>query len=203
VAAVRRSGQAPGLLAAALAAAALSIVPVRAAEICEGCWEVGGRGAALIPGDEGGLEPTWGVGAFATFHFRPYWSAGFSLDRYPGSIEDGPDETLTLLMVRGALTFRAEREQRTRPYGFFGAGVAYDHVAAEEVTIATQTGPVSARTQPDSDTGVAYCLGAGGHTALGSRTWLRYEGQWTSWSTFGIAPDALRLVVTLTRRLGR
>ncbi len=175
-----------------------------AAEICEGCWEVGGRGAFLLPGDEGGLEPTWGAGAFGAFHFRPFWSVGLALDRYPGSIEDGPDETLTMFMVRGTFTFRAERDQRTRPYGFFGAGVAFDQVGSDERVISLPGGgAISSRSKPDSDAGVAYAFGLGGHTSLTDRTWLRFEGQWTTWSTFGIAPDALRIVVTWTRRLGR
>ncbi len=190
-------------LAAALLAVSTAIPFASGAEICEGCWEVGGSTAYLLPGDEGGLEPTWGAGAFGAFHFRPYWSVGFGLDRYPGSIENGPDETLTFLTVRGTLTFRSERDQRTRPYGFFGAGVAFDQVGTDEAVISTQTGPISARSEADSDVGVAYALGVGGHMSLGKRSWLRFEGQYTTWSTFGIAPDAFRFIIAWTRRLGR
>lgn len=174
-----------------------------AEDICEGCWELGGRGSVLLPGSDTGLEPVVGLGGFGSFHFRPYWSVEFSLDRHPGAIEDGPDETLTLFSVRGAYTLRSARDQRHRPFIYLGVGIAADQIGTIERTISTPAGPVTARTDPDSDTGVAYLLGGGGLSHLKGRLWLRYEGQWLTWSTFGLQQDGVRLMATLTWRMGR
>lgn len=189
--------------AAALLAAACSLGAIQAADICEGCWEIGGRAGAMIPSAETGMDPSLGIGAFGAFHFRPYWAVEFGLDRHPGRIENGPDETVTFFTVRGAFTFRAVRERRTRPYIFMGMGLGYDQVGTSERSVATPFGRVTARTRPDSDAGLAYVLGAGALTHLKGRLWLRYEGQWITWSTFGLGQDGLRALGTLTWRLGR
>lgn len=176
---------------------------VRAAEICERCWELGGRAGALFPSEESGLDPSAGLGAFGAFHFRPYWAVEFGLDRHPGRIKDGPDETLTFFMIRGAFTFRAAREQRTRPFVFMAAGLAYDQVGTQERSISSTVGRLRVRTKPDSEAGIAYSLGAGGLTNLRGRLWVRYEAQWITWSTFGLEQTGLRALGTLTWRLGR
>jgi hypothetical protein len=173
------------------------------AELCEACWEVGGRAGVMAPSEDAGLGTTPGVGAFGLFHFRRFWSVQFGLDRHPGAIDQGPDETLTFFLVRGAFTFRAERDQRTRPFAFFGAGLVFDHVGTDEREITTPAGSIRARSDPDSDTGPAYIFGVGGVTSLKERTWLRYEAQWITWSTFGIGQEGFRVLAALTWRLGR
>lgn len=191
-------------LASALIIVAVSTVGFAAAEdICEGCWEVGGRGGVLLPGQDTGLNPSAGFGGFGSFHFRPFWAVEFGLDRHPGSVKDGPDETVTLLMIRGAFTFRSSRDQRTRPFMTGGLGLAFDQIGTSERTITTPAGRVSARSNADSSTGVAYEISAGALTWLRGRLWLRYEGQWVTWSTFGIDQEGFRILGSLTWRMGR
>ncbi|HXI03489.1 MAG TPA: hypothetical protein VNI57_09970 [Candidatus Saccharimonadales bacterium] len=190
-------------LAAVLLTACGFVSLLPAADLCEGCWELGGRGSLLLPGGGSGLKTTEGIGAFAAFRFRPYWAIHFGLDRLPGSVEDGPDETLTLLMVRGAYTFRSSRDQRTRPFGYFGAGLIQDQVRPQSRSVATAVGRVTVRSGPDSDSGIVYTLGGGSLTSFGTRTWLRLEGQWITWATFGIGENSFRILATLSFRVGR
>jgi hypothetical protein len=102
------------LLATALGLA-IAVGSAPAAEICEGCWEIGGRAGYLATSDDVGAESSALLGATGRFHFRPYWSLEFALDLFSGETPSGPDETLTFLTVSGAYTVRAAREQRTRP----------------------------------------------------------------------------------------
>lgn len=190
-------------LAAVLLTACGFISLLPAADLCEGCWEIGGRGSVLLPGSGSGMKTTGGVGAFAAFRFRPFWAVHIGLDRLPGSIKDGPKETLTLLTVRGAYTFRSSRDQRTRPFMSFGSGLIYDQVRPETRSLATQLGRVTVRSGPDSDTGLVYTLGGGSLTSFGTRTWLRLEGEWISWSTFGIGESRFRILGTISFRVGR
>ncbi len=174
-----------------------------AADICEGCWEVGGRGGYLATSDDVGADSSALLGAAGQFHFRPYWSLAFALDLFPGEIPGGADETLTFLILSGAYTFRAAREQRTRPYGLVGAGLAYDRISSSTARIMTPSGPVTARSESASEAGFAYVLGGGGLSTLTERTWLRYEARWIQWSSFGIRQQAVALNVGLSVRLGR
>lgn len=126
-----------------------------------------------------------------------------ALDHHPGSIPDGPDESFTFLIISGSFTFRAERDQRTRPYVFLGGGLVYDSVSSNRVQVDTPSRSLPASAPSSNDTGFVYGLGGGGLTSLSSRTWLRYEVRWLQWSTFGIDQDALQFGVGVTWRLGR
>jgi hypothetical protein len=167
----------------------------RAADLCEGCWEVGFRGAYLDPSSSAGLDPTPGGGVTAAFRFRPFWSVEFALARYPGRIPDGPDETLGFFDLSLIYTFHAAREQRTRPYAFFVAGLASDQIQG------ATSGSTSSR--PASDYGLSEGIGAGGLTEIGTRSFLRYEARFINWSSFGISQSALVATVGAVFRLGR
>ena len=169
-----------------------------AAELCEGCWETGGRVSYLAPSSDSGTNAAAGVGAQAGFRFKPFWSVHFALDRTPSRISDGPDEALTLLSIAFEYTFRASREQRTRPFMGFVAGFTFDQVASG----VAPGGSTSVRSSPASDNSLMYGLAAGGLTTLSDRVYLRYEGRLLKWSTFGIGTHASDLLVGIVVKLG-
>ncbi len=181
---------------------AAGIAAAPAAELCEGCWEVGVRGGYLVPSTSAGTEAGFHAGVAGSFRFRPFWSVEFSLDRHAGSIEDGPEETFTFAAAAFTYTFRSTREQRTRPYALFSAGLIHDAVGPRATSAPTSSGPVAARSSPASDTGLVYGVGAGALTSLTGRIFLRYEVRWLSWSSFGIGQDAADALVAITLRLG-
>jgi opacity protein-like surface antigen len=171
------------------------------AEMCEDCWEIGGRGIFLHPSSDAGTDPTFGIGVNGLYRFRPYWSVEVAYDRHPGSIPDGPDETVTFLTVTGSFTFQAAKDLRTRAYLLLGAGLAHDHVSSFETRVTTPSGVVRASSDAASDNGTAYVLGAGGLTSLKKKLWLRYEARWVQWSTFDIDQGALQIMVGVTYKI--
>jgi len=187
--------------AALVLAAAVGLTP--AAELCEGCWEFGGRGAWLSPSSEAGTEPAAGAGAFAAFRFRPFWSVEFSLDAHPTKIGDGADETLAFLSLALEYTFRAAREQRTRPYLFFTMGMMRESVQSDERSVRTAgSGMILVRSEAAEDNSFTWGLGGGGLTSFGKRSWLRYEARLTRWATFGIGQQGWDFLVGVGFTLG-
>lgn len=190
--------------AAALLALSAGAGASRGADLCEGCWEIGGRAAYIFPSKESGSEPAAGAGAVGSFRFKPFWSVGLTLDRVPTRITDGPDETLSFLSVSFEYTFRANRDQKSRPYVAFAAGFAFDQVASAGGTASSNlTGPVSGRSRPASDHGIMFGVVAGGLTGLTDRLYLRYEGRLLEWSSFGVGSHGSEILVGLVYRLGR
>lgn len=181
---------------AALAASATA----SAADLCEGCWELGGRGDWMSPSSSAGVDPSLGLGVSGLFRFRPYWALEFGYDRHPGSIPDGPDETLSFFTVTGMITFRSARDQRVRPYAFFGGGFAFDQIASSEVRISSAGRSITARSEPAGDNSLAYAIGGGAISSLTERTWLRLEARWLQWSSFGVSQDSLQISAGLWYR---
>jgi len=184
------------VLLLAIAAAA----PTTAADLCEGCWELGGRGAWLTPSSSAGVDPSAGLGFSGVFRFRPYWALEFSYDRHPGSIPDGPDETLSFFTVSGMITFRSAREQKTRPYASFGGGFAFDQIGSERTRITTSGRTVTARSTPAGDNSLVYSIGGGALTSLTEHTWLRLEARWLQWSSFGISQSSPQIAAGIWYR---
>jgi len=195
---VARSSRVAALLLAALAGTGI----IRGADLCEGCWEVGGRANFFVPRSSSGTEAGLGVGAQAGYRFKPFWSAVFSLDRTPTRITDGPDETISFLTLALEYTFRSQREKTTRPFLSFVTGFAFDHVAGEDVTARTVSGPVTTRTSGASDHGLLFGIATGGFTTLTPRLYLRYEVRFQNWSAFGSSEHTKDLLVGLVYRLG-
>jgi len=168
--------------------------------MCEGCWEVGGRGAWLSPSETAGADPSLGMGLSGLFRFRPSWAVELAYDRHPGSIPDGPNETFSFLTVTGHITFRSAREQRTRPYLLIGAGFAFDHISSGSVDVSLPGGAVTAHGEPASDHGLAYSLGGGSVTSLSNQIWLRLEAKWLRWSSYGLDQDSIQVAAGLWYR---
>jgi hypothetical protein len=128
---------------------------------------------------------------------------GFALDAIPTRIKNGPDESLHFLTLSFEYTMRATREQRSRPFLDFIAGLAFDHASSISTKIAGITPPLTAHSLPESDHGAVYGIGFGGLTTLTDRLYLRYEGRLMKWSSFGIASSSNEILAGLTLKLGR
>jgi hypothetical protein len=174
-----------------------------ASDLCEGCWELGGRVPYVITRGDAGTESAPGLGAVGSFRFKPFWSVGFAFDRLPTKISDGPDETISFLTISFEYTFRSTRNQATRPVLFLTSGFAYDHISPGSVTVPTTAGPVTATSLPENSHGLLLGAGAGGLTTLSDRLYLRYEGRLVKWSTFGVTSRTTQILVGLAYRFGR
>jgi hypothetical protein len=128
---------------------------------------------------------------------------GFALEAIPTRIKNGPDESLHFLTLTFEYTMRATREQRSRPFLDFIAGLAFDHVSSISTRVAGITPPLTAHSLPESDHGAVYGIGIGGLTTLTDRLYLRYEGRLMKWSSFGIASSSNEILAGLTLKLGR
>jgi len=186
------------LVAAVILAAWAATGTSAAKDLCEGCWEVGGRGAYLLTSGDTGSDPTAAFGVEGAFRFKPFWSVRFSLDRARTRVPDGADETLHFLMLAFEYTLRAERDQRTRPIILFTAGFGFDHVSADSAS----AGRVVGRSEPEGDHGLTYGVGAGALTTLTDRLYLRYEARYVKWSSFGAVSKANEIVLALNYKFG-
>ncbi|MBI3448551.1 MAG: outer membrane beta-barrel protein [Acidobacteria bacterium] len=186
-------------VAAAILAACAATGATPAGDLCEGCWEAGGRGTYLLTSGDTGSDPAPAFGVEGAFRFKPFWSVRFALDRAQTRVPDGADETLHFLTIAFEYTLRAEREQRTRPVILFVAGFGFDHVSADTAS----AGPVVGRSEPGGDHGLTYGLGAGALTTLTDRLYLRYEGRCVRWSSFGAVSKANEILVALDFKFGQ
>lgn len=175
-------------------------------ELCEGCWEVGGRLGWLEPSSSSGMDSSLALGGTAAFRFRPFWSVLFALDHHPTRLVDGPHDSFTLVTAAFEYTFRAARDQRTRPFGYFALGAAREAIDADTASAPTSDpgSPESVQSHSSSvlDHSVVYGVGAGAVTSMGKRHWLRYEVRLLQWGTFGESQSAAELLVGMVFRTG-
>jgi outer membrane protein with beta-barrel domain len=164
---------------------------------------MGGRAAYFSPSGASGMDASAGLGFYGSFRFRPFWSVELGFDRTASQITNGPNETLEAFTAAFEYTFRSDRQQRTRPYMFFGGGLFHDGVSTGRASLRVGGRTIAATSTPESDTTLGYALGVGGLTQLTERAALRYEIRLLTWSTFGSSQSAADFVVGMGFRLGR